>query len=460
MLNKLIQIQASNSALRLVSAKQAPFIISSIMSIFGSETETGYSRFKSELELLLKQQQRNELATSLINEWLRQGWIRESNDTIFITESFNSAKNFYLSSLDQVVDTNASRFTLFSNMVDEFAFNLTSDPNEQIRALEEDIKKKQAKIQEIKSGRFVNLSAEQKSEVINEVAKLGAELTRSFDTLEDEVNNFYQSIKEVAIIDHPSPGRLLEMIFSGEEALRNTQSGSAFERFFLLFSNQTSIRILSERINLILNVAGQYLSPSNFHLLENIIATLNKKSTNVLKLRRRFAEDLRNFVQSGQYENIKGITKELASIKQMLIDRKSRAEIYNQRLFELEVGSVRIRSPFRMKIELPEARIGLDVVLDQTSFESDTAFEFKESRLDREEKLLKLLNDPKCPYKTLGEFLETQKIDGVEAIQYYLIACDLGLIEDGTESFVLRNDERKLNVLNFKRVLLEKNNAI
>lgn len=68
MLNKLIQIQASNSALRLVSAKQAPFIISSIMSIFGSETETGYSRFKSELELLLKQQQRNELATSLINE--------------------------------------------------------------------------------------------------------------------------------------------------------------------------------------------------------------------------------------------------------------------------------------------------------------------------------------------------------------------------------------------------------
>lgn len=56
----------------------------------------------------------------------------------------------------------------------------------------------------------------------------------------------------------------------------------------------------------------------------------------------------------------------------------------------------------------------------------------------------------------MGEFLETQKIDGVEAIQYYLIACDLGLIEDGTESFVLRNDERKLNVSNFKRVLLEK----
>lgn len=102
MFYKLSQIQNTNKSVQLVSSKQAPFIISAIMEIFGSEGETPYQRFKSELDLIIKRHDRKDLATSLINEWLRQGWIRESEDVIYSTETFNLAKNFYLASLDPV----------------------------------------------------------------------------------------------------------------------------------------------------------------------------------------------------------------------------------------------------------------------------------------------------------------------------------------------------------------------
>ena len=47
MFYKLSQIQNTNKSIQLVSSKQAPFIISAIMEIFGSEGETPYQRFKS-----------------------------------------------------------------------------------------------------------------------------------------------------------------------------------------------------------------------------------------------------------------------------------------------------------------------------------------------------------------------------------------------------------------------------
>lgn len=150
MFYKLSQIQNTNKSVQLVSSKQAPFIISAIMEIFGSEGETPYQRFKSELDLIIKRHDRKDLATSLINEWLRQGWIRESEDVIYSTETFNLAKNFYLASLDPVVDTNASRLTFFSNMVEEFSFNLTADPEYKSHLLKKILNKNNKKFRILK----------------------------------------------------------------------------------------------------------------------------------------------------------------------------------------------------------------------------------------------------------------------------------------------------------------------
>lgn len=455
MFYKLTQIQNTNKSIQLVSSKQAPFIISAIMEIFGSEGETPYQRFKSELDLIIKRHDRKDLATSLINEWLRQGWIRESEDVIYSTETFNLAKNFYLASLNPVVDTNASRLTFFANMVEEFSFNLTADPEVQIKSLEEDIKQKQKQIQDIKSGVFINLTEDQKSEIINEIGKVASELTSSFDILEGEVADFYQSIKETAIATTPSAGQLLNLIHLGEEKLKGTLAGSAFERFFVLFSRSNQMKNLSEQLNVIINEAGQYLTKEKVYILENIVSILNKKSSKVLDLRRRFVSDLKNFVQAGQYENIKGIGREISIVKQLLLDLKKKDDLslYKEGLFELDIGGVKPASPMKVKIELPEERIEI-VPIEQESLDIvPDFFQHKETKAERVERIKKFIVENS--HLTLGEICSQLDIDGIDVIQYYLIAKELGMSEDGTEAFSLKNDSRELQISNFPRIILK-----
>ena len=107
----------------------------------------------------------------------------------------------------------------------------------------------------------------------------------------------------------------------------------------------------------------------------------------------------------------------------------------------------------KLKIELPEERIEIGQIEQESLDIVPDFFQHKETKAERVERIKKFILDNS--HLTLGEICAQLDIDGIDVIQYYLIAKELGMDESGTETFKLKNDSRELKVSNFPRIVLK-----
>ena len=89
----------SNRTLKLLRADNAPLIMAFLKNIFQNESEVDYIEAREKLNEFLGELRRNAAgdsddgvsATAYFREWIRNGWIRELNNRLTMTDAAQKA---------------------------------------------------------------------------------------------------------------------------------------------------------------------------------------------------------------------------------------------------------------------------------------------------------------------------------------------------------------------------------
>ena len=354
-----------NEAWKLLRADNSPYILAFLNELFSEETEVFYNRAKITLESEIQKSRElgiwntESSASTYLNQWISNGWLREMDDMLTKTDASEIALRFCKSLDERNNGTTASHLRIVQEAVRELAVAISTNQEEKVLLLEAKKAEIQQEIDALHAGTLPELSHSEQKERIREIYQLASVLTGDFRRVEDEIRGLDQDLRVQIIEDDASRGDVLLSLMEKEALLATTDAGSAFEGFFQLLCDQNRAMEFREQLRGILSkpVAKQ-LSESQFQFLNQLMRELSRESDRVFRVRRRTEEGLRSYIESGAAAENRAVDrlltrleKQAINLREIGVDVKTDTELY------LPVGPIEIKSPETLRLKHPDDKL-------------------------------------------------------------------------------------------------------
>jgi len=362
---KYRRIFSENAAWRLLRGDNAPYILAFIADLFSEESEIPYGRARIMLDAEIERSRELGIwstetsAATYLNQWIRNGWLREMDDFLTKTDASEIALRFCKGLDERNSGTTASHLRIVQEAVRDLAVAISPNVDERVTLLESKKAEIQREIDALQAGVVPELKELEQRERIREIYQLASVLTGDFRRVEDEIRVLDKNLRVQIIEGGASRGDVLLSVMEKEALLSTTEAGSAFEGFFQLLCDQNRSMEFREQLRSILNrpVAKQ-LSANQHQFLGQLMRELSSESDRVFRVRRRTEEGLRSYLESGSAAENQAVDRLLSQLeRQAVILRDDGLDLKTETALSLPVGPIEVKSPESMRLRSPDDKL-------------------------------------------------------------------------------------------------------
>jgi len=372
---KYRRLFTEHAAWRLLRADNAPYILAFIAELFAEESEVPYGRARLLLDEEIKRSRdlgiwsTETSAGSYLNQWIRNGWLREMDDLLTKTDASEIAMRFCKGLDERGAGTTASHLRIVQEAVRDLAVATSEDVDERVRLLENRKAEIQREIDALEAGEVPVLSEVEQKERMREIYQLASVLTGDFRRVEDEIRKLDKALRVQMIEGNASRGEILLAQMEKEALLSSTEAGSAFEGFYQLLCDQNRSVEFREQLRSILSKPiAQQLTRSQYQFLSQLMRELTHESDRVFRVRRRTEEGLRAYIESGAAAENQAVERLLSKLeRQAVVLRDEEVDLKTEMALFLPVGPIEIHSPEAMRLRTPEDKLDTSNVEERTN---------------------------------------------------------------------------------------------
>ncbi len=362
-----------SAAWRLLRADNSVYILAYMEELFATENEVSFARARISLEAnleLAREQgfwETETTASTYLRQWSDDGWFRDMDDKLSMTDDSEQALRFAKSLSHRGVSTSASHLRIVQDNVRDLSIKLSTNPKERIKRLEKQMLEIQIEIENLQAGRITMLSESQQREAMRELYQQASVLTGDFRRVEDDMRSMDQAMRVEMIQDGVTRGDILKGVLDYESRLAETESGSAFFGFHELLQDENrSMEFRQELQGVLNNPAAESLTKNQYMSLKHLIRNLNRESDSVLDVRRRHSQGLRSYIESGAAFESQAVNRLLGDLEKVAVSLRDVGLDPNTKTsLALPVGRIEISTPTALRLKLPEDKIDTSGVVEQ-----------------------------------------------------------------------------------------------
>jgi hypothetical protein len=267
----------------------------------------------------------NGSALDYLQKWAQQGYLRRYYETA--DEPMYELSPATENALKWLQDLNKQEFIgTHSRLLQFFALlqqivNTTSGPYERIQQLQEERKKIDREIEQIKRGNFVRPSETQVKENYFLAEETARRLLSDFRQVEENFRELDTQTRQTIIKSNLAKADLLDTVFQQQDYLWNTDQGKSFRAFweFLMSEQmQEELESLLQRMNEI--PAIQEIKREQ--VIDRIKANLVDAGDKVNRSNDGLIEQIRKFVEQKNLSESRHIMQSIETIESLLIANK------------------------------------------------------------------------------------------------------------------------------------------
>lgn len=353
------RLSEENVAWQLLQARRAPTILAFLASIFAEQNEISYGQARLLLDGEIARnrelgfwEEGETPASTYLNEWIKQGWLRELDDQLMPTDAAQIALRFVRQLDERAAATTASRLRLVQDAVRDFVARFGGNPTARLAILQQKRAEIEQEIVQLQAGFTPEHSVQQEREMLRQIHDLAAGLTHDFRYIEDQIRQLDKKTRETMIKSDLSRGQLLQQVFETEKLLNETEAGSAFNGFYELLSHPSRQEEFRAQLSDILqSESAQYLSSSQQRFLARLLTELTRESNRVFAVRRRTEQELRVYVESGVANENQVIINKIRDLERLaMLLRENGVNVDTPLNVQLNVGKIQVSSPQSMKL--------------------------------------------------------------------------------------------------------------
>jgi hypothetical protein len=329
--DKALSIYLNDKTLQLLRAEHFPLLISFFHLAFKQQDKISYAQ--AELQSLLtdfiyalERQGTKEYkkgALEYLQAWAQQGYLRryyeEGDDPIYELSPSTESALKWLEDLNkqQFVGTH-SRLLQFFTLLQQIV-NTNSGPYERIKLLEEERKKIDQEIEQIKKGNYTRPSDTQVKENYLLAEETARRLLSDFRQVEENFRQLDTQTRQTIVKSNLAKAALLDNVFRHQDHLWNTDQGKSFRAFweFLMSEKmQTELEVLLEKLNTIPAIQDIKREQTVDRIKTNLVEAGDK----VNKSNDGLIEQLRKFVEQKNLSESRHILHSIEQIESLLIE--------------------------------------------------------------------------------------------------------------------------------------------
>lgn len=371
-LAKYRRLYEENKVWKLLRATTAPLILAFIEQVFSSgQNEISYSQARILLDAELEKNHwyADTPAAIYINQWVKDGWLREMDNKLTKTDTCEIALRFCQSFDERNINTSASHLRIVQEAVRELVIALNENPEERIALLNQRKAELEKEITNIQTKGINTLSDQQRRERLREIYQLASVLTNDFRYVEDEIRRLDQEIRIKMIEKDNNRGEVLQATMDQEALLAQSDAGSAFESFFQLLCDSNRSTEFKEQLHIILNqISDNYLQPRQRKFLKRLLQELTQESEHIFQIRRRTEENLKTYIKSGAAQEKRTVDRLIIQLEQLAVNfSKNNINLKQATNLILPTGNIEINSPDSICLKEPIAAIQITDITEHTN---------------------------------------------------------------------------------------------
>lgn len=371
-LAKYRRLYEENKVWKLLRATTAPLILAFIEQVFSSgQNEISYSQARILLDAELEKNHwyADTPAAIYINQWVKDGWLREMDNKLTKTDTCEIALRFCQSFDERNINTSASHLRIVQEAVRELVIALNENPEERIALLNQRKAELEKEITNIQTKGINTLSDQQRRERLREIYQLASVLTNDFRYVEDEIRRLDQEIRIKMIEKDNNRGEVLQATMDQEALLAQSDAGSAFESFFQLLCDSNRSTEFKEQLDIILNqISDNYLQPRQQKFLKRLLQELTQESEHIFQIRRRTEENLKTYIKSGAAQEKRTVDRLITQLEQLAVNfSKNNINLKQATHLILPTGNIEINSPDSICLKEPIAAIQITDITVHTN---------------------------------------------------------------------------------------------
>lgn len=371
-LAKYRRLYKENKVWKLLRATTAPLILAFIEQVFSSgQNEISYSQARILLDAELEKNHwyADTPAAIYINQWVKDGWLREMDNKLTKTDTCEIALRFCQSFDERNINTSASHLRIVQEAVRELVIALNENPEERIALLNQRKAELEKEITNIQTKGINTLSDQQRRERLREIYQLASVLTNDFRYVEDEIRRLDQEIRIKMIEKDNNRGEVLQATMDQEALLAQSDAGSAFESFFQLLCDSNRSTEFKEQLDIILNqISDNYLQPRQRKFLKRLLQELTQESEHIFQIRRRTEENLKTYIKSGAAQEKRTVDRLITQLEQLAVNfSKNNINLKQATNLILPTGNIEINSPDSICLKEPIAAIQITDITEHTN---------------------------------------------------------------------------------------------
>ncbi|AHN29127.1 hypothetical protein SALWKB2_1745 [Snodgrassella alvi wkB2] len=371
-LAKYRRLYEENKVWKLLRATTAPLILAFIEQVFSSgQNEISYSQARILLDAELEKNHwyADTPAAIYINQWVKDGWLREMDNKLTKTDTCEIALRFCQSFDERNINTSASHLRIVQEAVRELVIALNENPEERIALLNQRKAELEKEITIIQTRGINTLSDQQRRERLREIYQLASVLTNDFRYVEDEIRRLDQEIRIKMIEKDNNRGEVLQATMDQEALLAQSDAGSAFESFFQLLCDSNRSTEFKEQLDIILNqISDNYLQPRQRKFLKRLLQELTQESEHIFQIRRRTEENLKTYIKSGAAQEKRTVDRLIIQLEQLAVNfSKNNINLKQATNLILPTGNIEINSPDSICLKEPIAAIQITDITEHTN---------------------------------------------------------------------------------------------
>lgn len=373
-LAKYRRLYEENKVWKLLRATTAPLILAFIEQVFSSgQNEISYSQARILLDAELEKNHwyADTPAAIYINQWVKDGWLREMDNKLTKTDTCEIALRFCQSFDERNINTSASHLRIVQEAVRELVIALNENPEERIALLNQRKAELEKEITNIQTKGINTLSDQQRRERLREIYQLASVLTNDFRYVEDEIRRLDQEIRIKMIEKDNNRGEVLQATMDQEALLAQSDAGSAFESFFQLLCDSNRSTEFKEQLDIILNQISDnynYLQPRQRKFLKRLLQELTQESEHIFQIRRRTEENLKTYIKSGAAQEKRTVDRLITQLEQLAVNfSKNNINLKQATHLILPTGNIEINSPDSICLKEPIAAIQITDITEHTN---------------------------------------------------------------------------------------------
>ena len=453
----LSALRQNNVSWRLLTANNAPFVISFLYREFMEEYKREIpedeliSHLESYMENLEEFDDTKKTPYDYITSWSSEeyGYIRrfrpvdKKDDTVYtdLTLKAQKAIEYILGLKAETFIGTESKLMIVFNILEEIKRQSEADPDERLKDL---LKRKadiENEINKVKSGEISVWEDGKIKENFLQTLKIAGEISSDFRELEQNFRDMHRNFREKFATWQGGKGNLVENYFDSEKEVMETEQGRSFKGFLDLLTSYNSKTHLDELFNYAQNLTciRKIGKRQNKDVLLNWLEG-NIRVNRIIKI---MAEDLSRYVDDNRKAEDTQINSAIKNIEKNVLSLQG--DFPKGNFFEIDDTSLDINLVFNRPLFKVPLKIDTSTPPQYDTREVDMSVLYKYTAVDKnllEKNIKYLLN----AYEqiTLGEVIKKYPLQyGLEELLTYFMLKIPQISSNSEETVMWKRDDGK-----------------